>query len=186
MKTFDFLKRKYTYIFACLFLAACQSKPESYTYEDWDQNQDERVEAVEFEQALKDLGYYQEWDLNGDGKIKTREFYQGFFKVWDVNNNGKLDKAEWEVGIKTLKKEDKDLGFGRFEDMDRNRDAELVLEEYQEGLLNTNYYMAWDADQNDYIDETEFSDAYFVIWDSDGDGQIEKAEYEDWHYQSKE
>jgi hypothetical protein len=61
---------------------------------------------------------------------------------------------------------------------DLDDDNFLTYEEYFPVIADTDYFVAFDADQNSYISEYELANYLFNIWDFDDSGTLSETEFE--------
>lgn len=58
-------------------------------YNEWDLDNDGRLEEEEFEAAV-DVGLFDSWDINDDGWIEDQELSHGVFDSFDNDDDGLL------------------------------------------------------------------------------------------------
>lgn len=98
------------------------------------------------------------WDTSADGMLDTAEFRTGFdneqwFNEWDDDGDELLSEEEFDLGTS---------GWG---------------------MARDGMWTAWDANQDDFIDDDEFAEGLFDVWDEDDDVMLACNEYEaglDW------
>lgn len=105
--------------------------------------------------------HYGTWDKDEDKVIVEEEFRSVFsnaeyFQNGDLDGNKHIDEEEWKEGIITYIPNYDFVHHGNFND--------------------------WDKNDDDVLNDAEFSKGTFKLWDSNGDGQIGESEYEEWHY----
>lgn len=50
-------------------------------------------------------------------------------------------------------------------------------DEFYTTFTGTNYYEDWDLDDDNFLDDDEFTTSFYQTWDTDNDGMIEEAEW---------
>lgn len=107
-----------------------------------------------------------EWNTDNQAGISSDEFRAGMtdtgiFKEWDANNDGMLSQAEFEEEIGENTDFTDRFGDDYFTSWDADNDDGIGEDELYEGA-----YSAYDADENNVIEEPEFGD----LGDDIGDG----------------
>lgn len=67
-------------------------------WQDWDVDNDTRLDLNEFTDGLSMAQYLDIWDSNGNTLVEAQEFRRGLFAAWDKNQNGYLEKDEYSDG----------------------------------------------------------------------------------------
>ncbi len=174
MKTYNrtMLKRILTLPLILLLSMACD-REENLTFQDFDTDNDGFISQQEFE-AVFTANYYDDWDREDDDYLDDEDFYYGTYYMWDQDDDELLSEEEWIMGY------DHYYGnyiFDDYEGIDVDGDGFIEYEEYSNVLGDTDYYLNWDADASEYLNEEELATGVFQIWDVDNSGLIEKDEY---------
>lgn len=103
---------------------------------------------------------YQAWDLDEDGYIDAIEYNNtfantGYYETWDEDGNDIIDEAEWKTRVSR-----------------HNPDYDY----------DTYGYTMWDVNEDQGIDEEEFTTSTYRVWDTDGDGKVDAEEFQAWDY----
>ncbi len=64
-------------------------------FNEWDLNNDGRLDNEEFEAVVDDVGLFDSWDINDDGLIEDQELSSGVFDSFDADDDGLLDDEEY-------------------------------------------------------------------------------------------
>lgn len=59
-------------------------------------NDDFKLNASQFEMAMKETGLFKFYDSNGDGKLTQKELNDMVYKLMDLDRNGFINKAEFD------------------------------------------------------------------------------------------
>jgi len=119
--------------FAILLTAACSGNRETaYAYNDYDSNNDQRIDRDEFSSVFSNQGEFEKWDIDKDRRLSSDEWEKGF------NNYGSSYPYE-ERGL--------------FDDWDTDGDTYVDDEEFNEGFFDL-----FDGDDSDDITEKEWLD----------------------------
>lgn len=68
--------------------------------------------------------------------------------------------------------------------MDKGTDVEVDVEDrideksFSDMGSSTDYYNTWDLNEDNYLDENEFSEGYYNLWDLDNNETIEREEWD--------
>lgn len=65
------------------------------TFNEWDINNDGRLEEEEFNVVVDQVGLFDRWDTNDDGWIEGQELSVGVFDTFDTDDDGLLDDEEY-------------------------------------------------------------------------------------------
>ena len=99
------------------------------------------------------------WDKNADSSLDQGEFRTGFegsgvFGNWDTNDDDMLSRDEFDTGIgDNTEPFEGRFGADAFTEWDADDDDSLNPDEFHEGV-----YSAYDADEDNIIEEPEFGD----------------------------
>jgi len=116
-----------------IFLCSCTGNREmAYAYDDFDANEDRRIDQEEFDKVFSEQGEFDKWDVDEDRRLTEEEWNTGF------NNYGSSYPYE-EKGL--------------FDDWDTDGDTYVDDEEFNEGFFDL-----FDADDSDDITEKEWLD----------------------------
>jgi Ca2+-binding EF-hand superfamily protein len=99
----------------------------------------------------------------------TSAFAQKDFSNWDNDNNGAVSQQEFAQGIKKQ---------GFFDRWDDDGNGQLNRDEFQEVGANTDFE-TFDANNDDYLTEDEFSTGFYDTWDADNDTMLSENEWDD-------
>ncbi|GAA0893310.1 hypothetical protein GCM10009122_29890 [Fulvivirga kasyanovii] len=111
-------------------LSACNTQ-RKMTLTGYDRDRDNRVNREEFESVFRDRNTYSDWDTDGDRRLNEVEWERGF-NVYSSDYN--YDEMEG------------------FDEWDTERDDYIDENEFREGFFNL-----FDANDNDYLEESEFA-----------------------------
>jgi len=53
----------------------------------------------------------------------------------------------------------------------------VIIFLYNDVLADTDFFIDWDADADDFLNENELAEGVFRIWDINNDGMLDKEEY---------
>ena len=156
-----------------LLFACTNSRQENLSFKDWDQNQDNLISKIEFEQTFTQ-NYYQDWNHNDDPYLDDEDFLRSVFYVWDENKDEKLNAEEWVLGYDYFYG---DYIIDDFVVVDTDKDGSIDYTEYKTIISPTNMYIDWDQDDNGLIEGNELAFGLFKIWDLDNSQYLELDEY---------
>ena len=169
-------------VIVIFFLASCTKSDEaSFSFSDWDNDQDKLLDNNEFDSFFTESPYFDRFNKNTDDGIDENEFYQEFIAMIDHDDNGQIGPTEWEEVFKTYFSTDKINKETALKEWDKNHDNTLTNNELVSSLKEENYFGNWDQDGNGTVSEKEFAKASFNNWDTDGDGFVQAEEYTDWY-----
>lgn len=142
-------------------------------FSDLDLNNDNEINKLEFTEVFTD-NFYQDWNKTDDEYLDDDEFHQVVYNVWDANDDRRLSEEEWTMGY--------DYYYGAhvivdYDKIDLNKDNYLVMNEFENVLTGTNFFVEWDTDKNLQIDEKELAHGVFERWDIDNSGKLEPDEF---------
>ena len=151
---------------------SCQ-RAENLTFEDFDKDNDNVVDVGEFEETFT-ANFYNDWNVTDDQYLDDEDFMVSTYDVWDTDDDDLLTEDEWNMGY--------DYYYGDYVDYDFNAvdidgDGFVEYTEYDDALIETNYFQDWDNDVDGYLTETELAYGVFNRWDLDNDGVLEPNEY---------
>jgi Ca2+-binding EF-hand superfamily protein len=142
-----------------------------------DRNQDDLVDSGEFIDALQKAGTMARWDSDQDGNFDENEFYVVTQKIWDANSDGMISKDEFDRGT-SIFLDDYDLKEkGSFSDWDTDSDQKLNVNEFAQGMKDSEVFSSVDLDQDQKLNQEEATSTVFHIVDEDNDDKIEVIEY---------
>ncbi len=178
------MKAKYTLktvlaaITAMVVIFTQCNREENLTFEDFDKNDDTKIDLMEFQQVFT-ANYYDDWNLEDDEYLDDEDFLTGTYQVFDVDDDEQLTEREWLEGVR--------FSYGHhvitdFDDLDTDADDYISYDEYEEALKNTSYYTSWDIDDDNHLSEEELAAGIFYIWDINKSDYIEPDEYEKFDY----
>ena len=106
----------------------------------------------------RDYAAYETWDADNNELIDENEFNTTFgeanyYAAWDTDGDGIVDETEWDTGITT----------------------------YYPAYTGGDY-VSWDLNQDNMLDQDEFTVGTYQLWDTNGDGTIEVVEYNEWYH----
>ena len=151
---------------------ACQRETE-LTFEDFDKNDDSRVDQEEFQDVFTS-NFYDDWNVTDDEYLDDEDFYTSVFRVWDVDDDELLNEEEWILGY--------DYNYGdyvieNYQALDTDNDGYIEYVEYNNALADSDFFLSWDVNENENIEEEELAKGVFERWDLDNSGYLEKDEY---------
>lgn len=163
----------------CLFVFNAQAQEREYvsntTVEEftlWDSNADERIDRMEFDNEIGEVGLYEDWG-NENNELTEDDFNTQMFNQWDVDEDGFLSSEEYDVANAGW---EADYG-DNFDLWDADDDDMLDEDEYLTGMNDAGIYSDWDADADGILDENEFNDGLYNTWDVNDDGFLDLNEY---------
>lgn len=69
---------------------------DSGTFDDWDLNNDSKLNEYEFKLAMTKADYFGGWNFRKDNTVSTEEFTEKLFSLWDMDNSGTVEEREFE------------------------------------------------------------------------------------------
>lgn len=153
-------------------LISCERETE-LTFEDFDKNNNDLINQEEFQDVFTS-NFYDDWNITDDAYLDDEDFYTAVYRVWDVDDDELLSEEEWMLGY--------DHHYGdyiaeNYEVLDVDNDGYLEYVEYQNALADSDFFLSWDVDENENIDEEELAKGVFERWDLDNSGYLERDEY---------
>lgn len=130
----------------------CTGLQEQGIFNDWDANNDNTLDAVEFSNQVVEV-----WDGDGDGAIgqdEWTEFNQAWFEetydfnTWDTNNDGVITPAEFQDGV---------------QENDLYSDWDLFGDGLDENEFCDMAFSIADENDNDQVSQTEW-DTFSGNW----------------------
>lgn len=145
-------------------------------YDEFDTNNDNRIDENEFNDEYRD--YFSEWDSDTDGEVNENEFYETTYNRTDKDQDGYLSENEWDEGNENMYGDY--LSSNNFDDYDANNDNEIDNREFKSGFENENnsFFEIYDENSDNGLDSQELTDSAFDSWDMNGNGFIESEEYD--------
>ena len=165
--------KPFLFLLPVVMLTTSCNREENLTFQDFDTDSDGIISPQEFE-AVFTANYYDDWNREDDEYLDDEDFYHGTYYMWDQDEDNTLSHEEWIMGY------DHYYGnyiFDDYEGIDVDGDGFIEYEEYSNVLGDTDYYLNWDTDASEYLDEEELANGVFRIWDIDNSGLIEKDEF---------
>lgn len=137
----------------------------------WNTDADARLGPEEFDGWLEEQDFYGEWNTDGAEGLTPGEFAAGLFAVLDANDDGTIGSTEWS-----------DAGAGwtgdaALADWDGDGDGALGEDELASGLQGSELWSEWDADGNGRLSRAEFNAAVFGAWDANDDDYVDETEW---------
>ena len=159
-------------LMALLMLSGC-NRETNLGFTDFDLNENNEIDKLEFTEVFTD-NFYQDWNKTDDEYLDDDEFHQVVYNVWDADGDNRLTEDEWTMGY--------DYYYGAhvivdYDKIDLNKDNYLVMNEFENILTGTNFFVEWDTDKNLQIDENELAEGVFERWDIDNSGKLEQDEF---------
>lgn len=140
----------------------------------WDTNMDGTISKFEFRnEFMKE--YFADWDMNDDKYLDDEDFYRTTYLILDDDNDNLLSIDKWTFGYEHFYH---DYITNDFVLYDLDKDNFLTYDEFRPVLMDTDYYVAYDIDENSYISEYELATKVFQTWDFDDSGTLSKSEFE--------
>ncbi|MGK7395471.1 MAG: hypothetical protein ACNS62_12920 [Candidatus Cyclobacteriaceae bacterium M3_2C_046] len=152
-------------------------------YAGWDADGDNQIAESEFNHGWNiymqnqpyDRELFDQWDRDKDGIMKLRELGEGLYDYFDGNRDELLNETEFL--------QFSDNGF--YNSWDLDQDQALELNEFEKGWDNNfepsrydaGFFDRWDANENDYIDDEEFSSGLYDLIDEDESGYVDYDEF---------
>lgn len=152
-----------------------QSNGSASQFRHWSRG-DSGVDEWDFAKAVEVLGLHEAWDANGDGLVSEREFEATVFQIWDADDSGVVERSEWRQAASAWHRSQQPVGG--FVDWDPDGDGQIGRDELRDGVLTTNLFRYWDANDDGYLTQAEFASEAFAVWDSSNNGTIERQEWE--------
>ncbi len=144
-------------------------------FDQWSRG-DSQVDEWDFAKAVEVLGLYDAWDANGDGLVSEEEFEAVVFQIWDADDSGVVERGEWEQAASAWHRSQQPVGG--FVDWDPDGDGQIGRDELRSGVLTTNLFRYWDANDDGYLTQAEFAAEAYAVWDTNDNGMIERKEWE--------
>jgi Ca2+-binding EF-hand superfamily protein len=157
-----------------VLMSSCR-KTENLKFEDWDKDHSSVIEKDEFRQVFTKY-YYKDWNKSEDPYLDDEDFYSSVYRIWDLDNDDYMSEEEWVRGYEYYYG---DYVVLEYMDVDIDNDGFIDYDEYYGSLADTDFFMTWDANKDNYLDEEELANGVFEVWDRDDSGVIEKDEYEE-------
>jgi hypothetical protein len=133
------------------------------------------LEYEQFQTGLGSSGYYDAWDANSDAGLSENEFGTGVYADWDTDNDRQISEEEFTAGTDRWFGNDFDAAFN---DWDSDGDGVINQQDFGQNW-DSEYYAQWDRNQDEVLDENEFSQGLYSTADLDQD-QVITIEEEGW------
>jgi hypothetical protein len=116
-----------------------------------------------------DATVYNTYDNNNDGQLTEDEWVAYSYSVIDVNNDNFVDQEEWDY-YNTVWYDPYDLDTNYvYTDYDANNDGYITITEYSDSY-DEELFSAWDADNDNMINEDEYDTVVGYYGESDQQG----------------
>ena len=137
-----------------------------------DRNDSGRLSATELE---NDLGFVvEDWDYTDDGELVDLEMTRAIFDAWDLDGDEGIDLVEFRDGTDVWMPEYARMTYS---DWDLDGDSELSYVEVREGLVGTDYFGDFHANNDGEITAEELAQGLVAALDTDGNLTIERDEW---------
>jgi Ca2+-binding EF-hand superfamily protein len=167
------LFKHYVSLFVFLFIAFSCDRTEELTFEDFDTDENNVITEEEFENVFT-AHYYDDWNNVDDEYLDDEDFYLSVYDVWDADDDELLDEEEWTMGYDYYYG---DYVISDYDAIDIDGDGFIEYTEYNDVLVDTDFFVDWDADADDFLNEDELAEGVFHIWDLNNDGMLDREEY---------
>lgn len=137
----------------------------------WNTDADARLGPDEFDGWLEEQDFYGEWSTDGEEGVTAEEFGAGLFAVLDANDDDSVASTEWEDAGAAW------AGDAALADWDTNGDGALGEDEIVAGIQDSATWSEWDQDGSGTLEETEFNQAIFGAWDANDDDYVDETEW---------
>ena len=167
-------KNKLTFLSIVFFSLLVVSLPaQNKTFQDFDTDGDNKIERHEFQTVFM-KNYTNDLDFVDNPGLDDEDFFTMTYAILDSDNNKLLVENEWKFGY--------DYYFNGyvvndFWVYDIDGDGYISYAEYMQALSDTDYYMTWDIDRDNYLDEFELANAVFDTWDVNDNGILNQSEF---------
>ena len=102
----------------------------------------------------------EEWDIDNDTRLDSEEFGRSFdvsktYESWDQNKDNRVEEMEWGNGVKQNSEYDPGR-HGRYRDWDADGDSNIDKDE-----LSKRTFSMYDVDGDGYIESKEYERWYY-------------------------
>lgn len=174
MKNALLLKSFLSLMIISLITFSCDRQKE-LGFEDFDKDADNLVDRQEFKDVFTS-NYYDDWNNKDNEYLDDEDFYISVYDMWDTDDDEVLTEEEWIMGY--------DYYYGDYivkdyEAVDIDGDGFIEYAEYNDVLGDSDFFVTWDVDASEYLNEEELAEGVFTIWDVDNSGYLERDEFEE-------
>lgn len=147
------------------------------SFAQYDANRDNQWDENEFTESYQ--GEFSGYDADTSGDLSNEEFTGATFKSTDRNRDNSIDRQEWDEGYNNsygefAKKED----FDRF---DTDKSGDLSDAEWNQGFVQSTWFVTYDTDKNKNVSSQEWNRANFSRWDRNDDGFLDQQEFQSYN-----
>ena len=138
----------------------------------FDINSDGYLDAVEILATY--YNKFSDWDDDGDGSLIHEEFYSTTFANTDADDDDEINEEEWNIGLSGMYAK---WSGNDFVAIDTNSDNIIDISEWNAIFNDSGWFEFYDSDSNTSVSEEEWNAGLFGDWDPDDNNLIDETEF---------